>query len=560
MKDHYEIVVIGSGYGGGISASRLSRAGRKVCLLERGKEYLPGEFPDNMDDMNKEMQFDTAIKKIGSPLGLFDYHISKDLNILVGCGLGGTSLINANVGLHTDERVFNSEYWPKAFIDDIKDGVAEGYKAAENMIKPVPYPDSYPPLDRLKALSTSAKYVNQPFYRTPIYVNFEDRTNHIGVEQKACVNCGDCVAGCNYTAKNTTQMNYLPDAVQHGTEIFTKCNVSHIEKDGNSWKVHFSILSIDQSDSGSQTQIVKADIVIVSAGTVGSSEIMLRSKANGLALSDQTGMRLSGNGDVLGFTYNTDHEVNGLGFGPYKPGEQKPVGPGITGIIDTRKTAENYKDGFVIEEGSIPGAMGDTLPIAFAAVAALEQTEKPINNGLIEKIKRWWRQRQSFKQGPRKGAVLNTQTYLLMGHDEGDGQIKLNKENRVVIDWPGVGDEPIFQKANDKLQECNDGLNGRYLKSPLWTKLFHKNLISVHPLGGCIMGENVNIGVVNHKGQVFDAASEGAIHQGLYISDGSIVPTALGVNPSLTISAISERNVKILCEDRGWTIDYSFNF
>ena len=97
LNDHYDVVVIGSGYGGGIAASRLSRAGRQVCVLERGREFQPGEFPDNLPEASAEMQFQTKKGRIGNDTGLFDFHVNDDINVLVGCGLGGTSLINANV-------------------------------------------------------------------------------------------------------------------------------------------------------------------------------------------------------------------------------------------------------------------------------------------------------------------------------------------------------------------------------------------------------------------------------------------------------------------------------
>ena len=108
LKSHYDVIVIGSGYGGGISASRLSRAGKSVCLLERGKEILPGEYPDTELEALPQMQLDTPEGKIGSATGLYNIHINKQQNIVVGCGLGGTSLINANVALEAKPEVFDN--------------------------------------------------------------------------------------------------------------------------------------------------------------------------------------------------------------------------------------------------------------------------------------------------------------------------------------------------------------------------------------------------------------------------------------------------------------------
>src|SRR5579859_3011057 len=99
IKGHYGVVVVGSGYGGGIAASRLARAGRRVCVLERGREIQPGEYPRKLEETVPEFQVDTELGTVGSRTALFDLHVNADINVMVGCGLGGTSLINANVGL-----------------------------------------------------------------------------------------------------------------------------------------------------------------------------------------------------------------------------------------------------------------------------------------------------------------------------------------------------------------------------------------------------------------------------------------------------------------------------
>ncbi|MEO9619450.1 MAG: GMC family oxidoreductase N-terminal domain-containing protein, partial [Lentilitoribacter sp.] len=370
IKDNYDVVVIGSGYGGGIAASRMARAGRSVCLLERGKEFLPGEFPNTLLEANSEMQLDTPKTKIGSDTGLFNFHVGKGINVLSGCGLGGTSLINANVSLKVDPRVFENGKWPQALIDD-KAGMERGYQLAEEMLKPSPYPENFPHLDKLAAHQKSGEYLGKTFYRTPINVNFKDQVNHVGVEQKACNNCGDCVSGCNNTAKNTTQMNYLPDAHNHGAEIFTECSVSYIKKSEDGWQVYFEPVGMGRKKFDAPLLFVQAKHVIVSAGTLGSTEIMLRSRANGLKMSDKLGYRFSGNGDVLGFGYNTDGPINGIGFGNKNPENMDDVGPCITSVIDTRESSENYRNGLIIEEGSIPGALSAALPAAFAGITSL---------------------------------------------------------------------------------------------------------------------------------------------------------------------------------------------
>jgi len=555
IKDHYTVVVVGSGYGAAIAASRLARAGQQVCVLERGKEFQPGEYPDTELRAVGEMQAETPAGHVGSKSSLYEFNINEDINVFKGCGLGGTSLVNANVALRAEPRVFEDARWPKALRDDLDALVEEGYGHAEEMLKPQPYPSSgFPELPKLQALELSAKSMGAKFYHPPINVNFTvTGQNHAGVEQRPCICCGDCVTGCNYAAKNTLSMNYLPDAKNHGAEIYTQVDVRWVEHSGNRWLVHVEVLGVGREPFNAPEMTVSADVLILGAGALGSTEILLRSKAHGLALSDQVGERFTGNGDVLGFAYDTDHEINGVGWGHHRPSEIPPVGPCITGIIDLREQPK-LDDGMVIEEGSPPGPLAGFLPTGLAVAADLAgRTYAPV---WPEALREDYRRLASWVEGPYHGAVRNTQTYLVMTHDDGTGQMKLEND-QLRIHWPGVGDQPIFDKVNATLQKASKALGGEYVMDPLWTKLLHSNLMSVHPLGGCVMAEDADHGVVNHKSQVFTSARGPAAYDNLYVMDGAVVPRPLGVNPLLTISALAERAVALAARDRGWKIDYT---
>ncbi len=556
IRDHYTVVVVGSGYGGGITASRLARAGQKVCLLERGKELQPGEYPSTLPDAAKEMQIDLPEKHIGPRTGLYDFHINKEINVFVGCGLGGTSLINANVCLPAEKRVFDDPCWPKEVLQDYDTLMADGYRRANEMLKPEPYPQEYPELPKMQALEKSAAQLQGNFYRPPITVTFTEPlggVNHVGVEQHACTNCGDCVSGCNYAAKNTVLMNYLPDARNYGAEIFTQVSVRHLERKDGRWLVHYQVLNSGQEKFDAPTQFVSADIVVLAAGTLGSTEILLRSKADGLSLSDRLGHGFTGNGDMLAFGYNCDEEIRGVGHGHMSPEGRKPVGPCITGIIDLREQP-NLNDGMVIEEGSLPGLLSPLLPPFFAATA--KTVGKDTDSGIWDMVRERTREMESLLRGAYRGAVRNTQTYLVMTHDDAAGRIYLEND-RVRVDWPGVGMQPIFTKVNNNLLEATKPLGGTFVRNPMWTDLFNHDLVTVHPLGGCGMADAAERGVVNHKGQVFSGTQGAAAYDGLYVSDGSIIPRSLGVNPFLTISALAERAAFLAAKDRGWTIDYT---
>jgi len=379
----------------------------------------------------------------------------------------------------------------------------------------------------------------------------EGGLNHVGVEQPPCTNCGDCVSGCNYGAKNTTRMNYLPDAWNHGADIFCKTDVRYIEKGDDGWLIHYQAIDAGREKFDAPTLFVKAKIVMVSAGTLGSNEIMLRSKSKGLPLSDLVGKRFSGNGDILGFGYDCDRTINGIGFGNRKPGEMNPVGPCITGIIDLRH-GDDWQQRMVIEEGSIPGALGPLMPPLLAAAAGLigDNTD----SGVLDTLREHARSAESLLRGPYHGAIKNTQTYLIMSHDDAQGEAVLDN-NRLRIVWPKVGEQENFILGNENLHKASAALGGDYVENPIWTPLFSHSLISVHPLGGCVMGADGAHGVVNHKGQVFSGSGQ-EVHQGLYVSDGSVIPTSLAVNPLLTISAVTERCCALIAKDYSLDIDY----
>ena len=559
IKEHYDVIVIGSGYGGGIAASRLSRAGKQVCLLERGREIQPGEYPNTMIAATEELQVHDPDGHIGSRTGLFDLHVNAQQNVVVGCGLGGTSLINANVALEPEPGVFEDPRWPQAVRDHRDTLLKDGYARAREMLKPNPYPNSAPNLPKLDANKKSADYLKQGahFYKPPINVTFDklpNNLNHVGVEQLPCNQCGDCVSGCNNKAKNTTLMNYLPDAWNHGAEIFCQAEVRHLERDGDGWIVHFQYLDSGREKFDAPTLFVKADIVVVSAGTLGSTEILLRSRDKGLVMSGQLGENMSGNGDILGFGHNCEQTINGIGFGAHSAKELHPVGPCITSVIDMR-TEGDWRSRMVIEEGSIPGALGRPMVPAMAGFA--EMIGVATDDSFSGKLGYKEREAESFLRGPYYGALHNMQTYLIMSHDSGQGRMILDNKDQLRIDWPGVGEQENFKLGNERLYQSTKALGGVWVENPIWTRLLKHSIVSVHPLGGCVMGEDAAQGVVNHKGQVFSGAAGTDVYPSLYVTDGAVIPTSLAVNPLLTISAVSERNMGLLAADRGWQIDYT---
>lgn len=611
VRGSYDVVVIGSGYGASVAASRMARAGRRVCVLERGREILPGEYPDEIEEAREEFQIDTVDGHFGERRALFDYRVNKDVDVLVGCGLGGTSLINANVSLEMDSRQFEEDDWPAVFKGPDGHHLLDPYYArAREMLGAQPYPENAPVLNKLSALERSADLIGKGhrFYRPPINVTFEAQTNPFGVNQAACTNCGDCCSGCNVSAKNTTLMNYLPDAANHGAEIFTGCSVSHIERVGSRWRVHFEDLERKLLNS----RQVDADLVILGAGSLGSTEILMRSGKEGLPLSDQLGEGFSGNGDALGFGYNcywkdadeahqeveasddaeVDFEaildlvkdladgqldstamadeviepsaINAVGVGTdleqiAKQGREPP-GPCIAGIIDLRDSYQP-RNRLVIEEGVIPSALSSVLAPVFMFGGMLEgdffrygmtqgerrlQDAKRIGEQILEDP-------MSLAGAAYEGPTARTQTYLVMSKDDAAGTLTF-EDDRIRVRWQGAGSDSVIKRGNEWMRLTTDAAQGQYLSNPLWSEALGRKIVTVHPLGGARMADTGAEGVVNDRCQVFAGNSE-AVHEGLYVCDGAALPASVGVNPLLTITAIAERACELIAESHGWEMD-----
>lgn len=556
LAPSYDAVVVGSGYGGGVAASRLARMGLKVALLERGDELHPGEYPDTSEKALRHTQVHGRGCTTGSGDELFDLRVGDDINVLVGCGLGGTSLINANVSIEPDARLFDDPVWPEGFADA---DLEEGYRRARAMLQPAPYPGAsqeWPNLNKLAAVEISSHALGVPLLRPDLNVTFTEGYNAAGVWQSACNLCGDCCSGCNVGGKNTVLMNYLPDAAALGAEIFCGASVRSVRRaESGSWTVRFEPVAFGRDRFGTAPLEVAAPIVVLAAGTLGSTEILLRSAEEGLPLSPALGTRFSGNGDVLAFGYNNDQRIDGIGLGWQAAGYDwrnspiRPVGPTITGLIDLRAAAD-VNEGMIIEEGAIPGGLGAFLPAALALGARVHGSDTDEGDLLAERA----REIESLTRGPYHGAVNHTQTFLIMSHDDADGRLVL-EDGRVSVAWPDVGKKPAFGRVAEKVRSAVRATGGTYVPNPLWSRLLGHSLITVHPLGGCPIGSDAGRGVVDRDCRVFSGPSGTDVHEGLLVCDGSVLPRSLGVNPLITISAVAERAMIRLGAQLGRDID-----
>lgn len=529
LKPRYDVIVVGSGYGGGVTASRLARAGKRVAVLERGREIATGEFPQKFSDLKNEFQVTGKSFRTGSEQAIYDVRLGRDMHVLVACGLGGGSLVNAGVSLVPDRRVFTDDAWPGQIAQD--GTLEEGYRRAKKWIRPATDPRA-PEMTKFSVLEQAGRGLGGTMISSPVAVSFEDTVNPAGIHQQACTRCGDCCAGCNVGSKNTVALTYLPDAVRHGADVFTGLKVDTVRKGADGmWQVAARAVGIDRSVP---EVTIEAPVVVLAAGTLGSTEILLRSREAGLALSDRLGDRFSANGDIIAFGYGAKTVVNGIGVGHPAKVEGLEIGAAVSGQIEFRD-AETLANELHVQEGALPSAFASVLPVLFLP-----------NGRLLGAL-------SSLVNGVYKGPFASLQTFFAVSHDSASGRFAL-EDNQLALAWPDAKDEPIYAKLDAILSQLVAASGGSYVKNPLAGTVMGHQPATAHPLGGCGMGRERGDGVVDHKCRVFDGtagAGETVVHEGLYVIDGAVIPRSLGVNPLLTITALAERAMLHFAQDHG---------
>lgn len=592
LRHGYDVVVIGSGYGGGVAASRMARAGQSVCVLERGKERWPGEYPDNLASAAPEIAVSGLFApgnsagqhvKVGSPTALYQLVLGQGQNAFVASGLGGTSLLNANVFLRADPGTMSLCEWPEALR---KTGALDQYyERAEYMLQPETYPEEFPPLPKLELLEKQCDFLKRElaherhsgeptFRRVPQTTRFEDGPNNVGVQMQASTLTGMDSTGINNGSKSTTLVTYLADSWNWGAEIFCECEVRYVKKHPNpetggylvcfAWhgskRAHFKDNIYDDL-----MWIHAKQFVFFGAGALGTTEILLRSKSLGLKMSNTVGEEMSGNGDILAFGYNTNEvcfsqvaiafltksqTVNGMGHP--SPAPERPVGPTITGVIDCRDQ-KNPLDGFVIEEGAVPRPL---VPMLQAMLEIMPGKVFPSNFDISQKLRHFCSRTASrfWAYAPR-GSLERTQTYLIMSHDNKQAVMTLEK-GKPTLRWGGVGRSEHVKYLINILSMITSAVGGTYINSPFYASLGQQQ-VTVHIIGGARMAPDGNglSGATDDTGRLF-SGNEREVHDGLIVVDGAIIPTALGVNPFATITAVAERAVHEAANRSGLEIDY----
>lgn len=554
---HFDIAIVGSGYGGAMALHELAGCtaadGRplRIALFERGSEYLPGAFPTRMADLAGHVRYSTAgdPKVRGQADGLFDLRIGPDVGMLLGNGLGGGSLINAGVTAAPLAAVFQEPAWPEAIRHDatLPAQLAQAQRALEAVAAP-----------NIPARTAAMQGLSGGTAPVVVQIIVADRADAArGIE--VCNHCGDCATGCNFRAKLSLDVTLLARAsARHAAgclHIATGATVRSFKRlPEGGWCLEVLHTHPHLAQRQGDAYLIRSARLIVAAGTMGSTELLLRASKGGLKTSARIGKRFSANGDNIYAVYGMAAPAKAVAD-EAQPYDQRQVGPTITRMVDLRGPGlATSLPAMVIQDLGVPGPLRRLFEETVSLGTRLDA---------MTRFDGSWRgagQADDAAIDPHK--IEASMTVALIGRDSADGRLRLPGTDAEIgtlgVEWPTLPGEPRLDAYQQGLKQLaqRGHPQATVLANPAWQPLpqalesilgqVRGAMVTVHPLGGCVMADTVEEGVVNHLGQVFDGAGRDSVYPDLLVLDGSVVPTSLGINPSLTIAMLAQRALQHL--------------
>jgi cholesterol oxidase len=556
---HYDAIVVGSGFGGSVTAYRLAEAGKRVCILERGKAYPPGSF--TRSPYKARESFWNPSRGLH---GMYHYWSFKGIDALVSAGLGGGSLIYANVFLRKDERWFVDE--------DVNDGGYESwpvtradldphYDRVEKMIGLQRYPFEHEPYagtPKTIAFKQAAERTGMDWFLPQLAVTFgnegrppvpgekivEAIPNLHGRDRVTCQLCGECDVGCNFGAKNTLDYNYLTHAKHHGAEIRTLADVRTIApREDGGYEVGYAALgdpggAAESNGRPAPLVTLTCDHLVLGAGTLGTTNLLLRNRSAFPRLSRKLGTRFCGNGDLLTLALNCAEVSDGRRVPRMVDAGYGPVITSTMRMPDELDGGEGR--GFYLQDAGYPQHLAWILHV----LAAPKTLWHWRSHGMYL-VRNWLRGSPDTDVTGHIADLLESAELsagglplLGMGRDVPDGRMYLRR-GHLDVDWKRAKSDAYFERMRTTSRAVAHSLGATFADNPIW---FLKRVITVHPLGGAPMGRTSGEGVVDPYGNVFG-------YPGLHIADGSVMPGPVGPNPSFTIAALADRFADHILEE-----------
>jgi cholesterol oxidase len=517
----FDAIVIGSGFGGAITGCRLAEAGYKVLILERGRRWDKNSYPRKPGDMWL-WNHDHPERENG----WIDFHDFPHMGVAAGAAVGGGSLIYASISCEAPPHIFEKGWPPEITYAELKpyyDTVASFMN-----VQKVPV-NQWTTRMRLMQEGAQKTGFGDRFQQLELAVTFDPQwtyeqddpfnpaksktfQNAQGVEQGTCVHLANCDIGCEVYAKNTLDRNYIPWAEKHGADVRELHLVTNVEPAAGGYKVSYDQIAGGKRVAGSQT----ARLVIVAAGSLGSTELLLRCReATGSLpnVSQFLGRNWSSNGDFLTPAF-------------YPRNIDPSRGPTIASAINFLDGSQDNQT-FWIEDGGFPNLVRDFLQAERGSLWV---------KALLEVLNQHLRGAEPFR---------NVMPWFAQGVDAANGVLSLKhsflkRRPELTLDWDVTKSREAIDTIVAMHKRLAAATGGTPVVPPTWS--LESKLITPHPLGGCNMGDSAEDGVVNHKGEVFG-------YPNLYVADAAVIPEALGVNPSRTIGALAERTAKIIREE-----------
>lgn len=522
MEKVYDYIVIGSGFGGSVSAMRLAEKGYSVLVLEKGKKYENSDFPNT----NKNIPKYFWLPKLKC-FGILKLTLFKEAFILSGVGVGGGSLVYANTHLIPKDAYFTNSAWAK--FNDWKRALLPFYEKARFMLGTTRNQVYSLADDILKEVAKDMgreKHVEG--VDVGVYFGDEDKKTDpyfkgLGPLRNGCKNCGGCMVGCRYNAKNTLDKNYLFFAQQFGAKIEAEHQVEKIEYNSNT-KEYYVHTQSSTSWFNKKRKKYTAKGIIVAGGVLGTLELLFKQKYRYQTLpklSEHLGNNLRTNSEML-CAVTSDRKLNhGIA-----------ISSGFSPDDNTHVEIVKYPD-------------GSGLMKVFATIAAKPSKIVPRFLVLLKNIIK--NPGKFFSLLFTKDWAKNTVIFLVMQNI--DSAMKMRYKNglfsRLVIENNQANKVPSYieigQEVMDRYAEKVNGVSQNAV-----TEILFDIASTAHILGGCPMGTSSVEGVVNEKFEVFG-------YPNMHILDGSIVQGNLGVNPSLTITALSEYAMSLIPLKAGYT-------